>query len=243
MRRVLLSLSGCGLLLLACGGPLQNRVAGIEVSTARVAAAPVTIVAYKLDSFENRTRQPDWETQIAAGVVPEMTKLVLASGGRVIGSEDVESHAQLFDSFDAWATTAAMEIAASMHGHADYGKPSIGGWQFRKDLSPLREALGADFVMIMAFRDAFETGGRVLASILSGVHTYWTQVGVVCLADLRDGRMVWCVSDADRWNDLRLPADGQQAVQDLLRPILGDSLISKYGTPPPPEPVGPRTDR
>jgi hypothetical protein len=221
---------------------LQNRLSGIDVSPARVAVAPVTVVAYKLDAFQNRTNQPDWEAQMAAGIVPETSKLVSAGGGRIIRSEDVKSYSDLFDSFHAWGTISAMEIAAQMYGRTNYGIKSIGGWRFRKNLMPIRETIDADFVMFMAFREGFETGGRVLASMFAGMHTYWKQVGVVCLADLRDGRMVWCILGADRWMDLRLPDSGQHAVQELLRPILGASLISKYGTPRP-EPIRPPTDR
>jgi hypothetical protein len=206
-----------------------------------VAVAPAKFVAYELDMSQNRTNQPDWEAQMAAGIVPEMNKLVSASGGRILGPKDVESYA-LFGSFHAWGTTAAMEITAQMYGRADHGTKSIGDWRFDENLTTLREALDADFVMVVVFREAFETDGRAIASMIGGMQTHWKQVGVVCIADLRDGRMVWCVAGVDRWHDLRRPNNGQYAVQQLLGPILGASLISKYGTPRP-EPVGPATNR
>ncbi len=231
MRQIRLSPVGWGLLLVGCGYSAQNRLPDIAVSPTRVAAAPVTIVAYELDAFGKRTNCPDCEVQMATGIVPEMTKLVSAAGGRVIRSADVESHSRLFNSLHAWGTIAAMEIAAQLLGRTSYGRQSVGEWRFHKDLAPLREDLGADFVMIMAFREGFETGGRVIASMIGGMHTYWRQVGVVCIADLRDGRMVWCEAGADRWHNLRLPEEGRDAVQYLLRPILGVQLVAKYGTP------------
>jgi hypothetical protein len=231
MRRVRLSLVGCGLLLVCCG-PLQVRMPGIAVRPNRVVVAPVATTAYELDASWNGTLQPTWGAQMVGSIVPELTKLATAAGSRVTKPEDFESCSELFDLFYAWGTAAVMEIAAQMHGRRDYGIRSVSGWRFVGDLAPLRGALDADFVMIMAFRETFETLGRVILNA-GRVFTYWKQVGVACLADLRDGTMVWCVAAADRWHDLRQPVGGQHAVQELLSPIFGASLISKFGTPRP----------
>ncbi len=46
--------------------------------------------------------------------------------------------------------------------------------------------------------------------------THFKQVGVACAVELSAGRMVWCASATDQWEDLTSPPEARRAVRELL---------------------------
>jgi hypothetical protein len=171
--------------------------------------------AFELDINGHTTPKQDWADAMELRLAPEVDRWVRHYGGRPI-SPEVEVPDSPSTSFHKWTVTALMEIAGQSTGAKEYGLRSVGQWRFKGDLDWLREAVQTDFVLLSLFRDIRQTTGRVIGGLIGGVHTYFTQVGVACVIDLRDGRMVWCNARRDKWGDLAERHWTERAVADLL---------------------------
>jgi len=118
--------------------------------------------------------------------------------------------------FFNWGWRASFQIAQQQGHVANYGRASVGDWRFGGDVGRVRDALKMPMALFVVIRDMSQTKGRVVASFLTGSHTRWLRVGIACIADLDDGRMIWCDSRVDRWDDLSDPDVARAAVRDLL---------------------------
>jgi hypothetical protein len=88
--------------------------------------------------------------------------------------------------------------------------------------SAVRESLDADFALFVVLKQARESTGREVLAALGGVRTVGKQIDAACVADLHDGRMVWCMSMRDDRGDIeyagRMPLVLWTLLHDLFVP-------------------------
>ena len=53
--------------------------------------------------------------------------------------------------------------------------------------------------------------------------TIGKQIDAACVADLRDGRMTWCMSTSDEWDDIQNPGRVPGILRTLLRDLFAPS--------------------
>jgi hypothetical protein len=209
---------------IGCAHPFQNRLPDAMVVPSRLVALPPLAAAYELDFFDKRTPKPEWAEAIGGRAAAELVRQTAFLGGFPLPVEKVNacghSCLDLLGGLMRWGVIASMEIAAQMKGRANFRMYSVGDWRAKRDYAPLREAIGADFALFVIVRETYETGGRIAGSLIGGVHTYFKQVGVACVASLLDGRMIWCHADVDQWGDLREPRNTEMLVHSLLADLL-----------------------
>ena len=130
----------------------------------------------------------------------------MAVGGRQLPFDSVKACGdrclELIRYLTRWSLNASMQIAAQMGGRTNYKQPSVRSWKANADFTPLRTAMKSDFVLIVQLRDIWETSGRVIGNILASRTITFKQVGVACVANLSDGRMVWCETIVDGWGGM-----------------------------------------
>ena len=203
-----------------CGSGLKMRVPDVKVIPARTIFLPVSTRAYELDFGDNRTEEAERAGEMEKRIGVEVERQARAKGAlpvptdriRGCGSRCVSLLATLIN----WGETAAKEIAASKYGAINLGRSSVAEWQNKRDFGPLRQAVDADFALVVYVRDTRETDGRAIGNAFIGRSTHFKQVGVACAVELLSGRMVWCASVVDQWDDLTSPDEARRAVQELL---------------------------
>jgi hypothetical protein len=210
----------------ACGPGFQKRLPDIVLVPSRLVVMPVISDAYELDFNGTKIPRPEWAEAMAEHANSEVLRIVGRHGGRELPFESVKACGdrclELIRYFTNWSLNASMQIAAQMGGRTNYKQPSVGSWKAQADFSPLRTAMNSDFVLVVRIRDIWETSGRVIGGILSSTTTTFKQVGVACVANLSDGRMVWCETIVDGWGDLRTAPGAQALIRKLFRPLWPD---------------------
>jgi hypothetical protein len=223
--------------LIGCAPAFEKRLKGREPVLSRLAVMPVVTIAVEKDFNGATMPKPAWEEAMAKNAGSEVLRLVTARGGFEVPEEKVEDCGQdcleLMSRLMKWGTTSSFEIAAQMHGRADFGVRSVGGWRTTRDYGPLRRAIGADYVLFVVLRDIWDTTGAAIGKVFAGIHSSFRQVGVACIASLVDGRMIWCHVEVDRGGDLRT-APGARRLVELL---LGDFWQQGAEVSPPARPV------
>ena len=117
-----------------------------------------------------------------------------------------------------WGVGASLQIGAQRSQIANYRRHSVADWNFRGDLPSLRDKFRTDYVLFTVFKQTRETDGQKLGRFLSGSTTVGKQIDSACIADLRDGNMVWCSTKTDDRDDLA--EDGQ--MRTVLTELLGE---------------------
>jgi hypothetical protein len=121
--------------------------------------------------------------------------------------------------FMRWGTVATLEIGLQREGIRNYRFHSVADWGFRGDLAAVRGSLDADFALFVTLKQARETTGRQVLAVLGGGHTLGKQIDAACVADLHDGRMVWCMSMRDDRGDLQNPGRVPLVLWTLLHDL------------------------
>jgi hypothetical protein len=116
-------------------------------------------------------------------------------------------------------TVSMEEILGELDGRSNADHHSVGEWRFPFKLATWREALNADFALVVRFWDGFQSPGMVLLNMAAPVRHTGKQTGIACVLDLRDGRVVWCDRTTSQYGDLRAPADAEKAVSRLLKSL------------------------
>ncbi len=215
-----------------CIPALQTRLPDASIAPSQIVLLPPMFMAAELDFGGKKTPRPDWQQQMKTNLQPEFETIVQRFGGRVVHDGDAQTEA--LQRFWNWGLGASFEIAEQKSGFHDYERRSIGQWRYRGELAAMRTEIGSDLAMVVLFRDIIQSAGNVLGSVIGGVHYSFMRIAVVCLNDLRDGRMVWCEPKVDQFGDLRNPVYATRAVHTLLRDL--------YHLPPdPPLPADLRT--
>lgn len=107
-------------------------------------------------------------------------------------------------------------IAREIDGRGESYHRSVAEWRWLVDMATWRERLGADFVLVVQFRDAHVTGGRVVANVFSPIQVWPRRVGTACVVDLEDGRVVACSQNTSGSRGLQTAAEARDAVNELL---------------------------
>lgn len=203
----------------ACAANFQSRIPRHAVGAKRLVAMPVVVLAYELDAFHNITPKPQSGATAKANLGAAVYRLVSDHGGRAATLASGTSADPLLDQFWRWGGRASFEIAQQMTGKSNFGKNSVGEWTFSGDLAGVIQRLDANQALFVVVRDIWPTAAHEEVATLAlavGYREYWLRVAVACVADLREGRMIWCESRVDKWGALSDPDNARFAVRDLL---------------------------
>lgn len=181
---------------------------------------PVVTAAIELDAFGKGEPQTERSEAILARIAPEVQRQAAKRGALALSIEDVRACGRPCEDslaiLSRWGVLASMEIATQMERVRNYGNHSIGDWQLQRNHTEFRTATGADYVLFVLVRDLRETSGRVVLNVLGRQNTSFKQVGVACVANLFQKRMIWCHVKSDAWGDLTDPVEARKAVMELL---------------------------
>jgi hypothetical protein len=205
---------------LGCGPHFQNRAPDTEIVPNRTVVLPPIVSAYRLDAFDKLQADRKRAKMLVDVFVPEIERQRRLRGLNLFPREKIkecgEPCLEELKSLMEWGADASLEIAAKMGGRTDFNRDSVVDWEAWRSYDRLRNAMSADFVLIVRVSDTSSTGGRLLLSALAGMHTSWTQIVSVCVADLHHGRMVWCDSKVDGSGLLTDPENVQAIFSELL---------------------------
>jgi hypothetical protein len=210
-----------GLLVVATGciPALQNRVAGNAIPPPRLVAMPPQVIVYALDAGGPRSFEDQPSSSVVIEAEGALRGIVDQRGVRLAGRDALVACGIPCARFLRWGTVATLEIGLQREQIRNYGFHSVTNWGFRGDLSAARESLDADFALFVTLKQARETTGRQVLSFLGGSQTIGKQIDGACVADLHDGRMVWCMSVRDDRGDLQNPGRVPQVLQTLLHDL------------------------
>jgi hypothetical protein len=202
-----------------CIPALQNRVSESAIVPKRVVAMPPQVMVYTLDGGGARASENGATRDLFDGVLPELDAVMTANGGHVLRREQFAACGIPCAQFFRWGGVASLEIGLQREQIRNYGLHSVADWGFRRDLSPVRAALDADFALFVVLKQARQTTGRMVLMALGGGYTIGKQIDVACIADLRDGRMTWCATERDDRGDLADPGRIPGIVRKLLQGV------------------------
>ena len=201
----------------ACAAPFATRVRNIKAAPARVAAMPADVEVYQLDAEEELTRVENATAIAEQAVISEVNRWVTEHGGRTFDRKDVYGTKVGYLSFRQWAEGALEQIAVEIDGRRRTNRQSVAEWRWLANMETWHERLGADFVLVVRFRDANATGGRVAMNFVSPNQVWARRVGTACVVDMRDGRIVACHQETSGSGKLQTQAEARDAVEDLLK--------------------------
>jgi hypothetical protein len=206
----------------------------IEVPRQKIVVFPVKTTAFEIGVWDGTSSKPKLARTLASVVAPEIERQASRSGMVVLRREMLAAfgldRASTVKHLAKWGTTAAFEIAARQRGGRYVDRESVGEWRSSRNYSALRSALGVDFALFVVIRDLRETAGQAVANAIGGTYTYFKQFGVACVAELDDGRMIACTSQADFRGNLSDPAVAIWLVQRLFYDLgrLLDTVWPQY---------------
>jgi hypothetical protein len=216
---------------------LDLRVYDRLLVASRTSVLPIETIAFELDTSDNRVEKPEWAADMNTVMTQEIGRLIAGSGISLVDTPSMDACGAPCEQFRSWSLNAAAEIALQKTGRSDFNRRSVADWRYESDLTPVREALGADFTVTFFVRDTRETTGRAIVAGLGGMYTYWKQVAVACVNDLATGRMVWCELKIDGMGQLDDPHYLRRAVGAVVWPIISQ-LRNSGRTPTPAKPPG-----
>ena len=212
-----------GLLVAAtgCTSALQNRVPAEGISPDRLVAVPPQVVIYTLDINTQRSVEDQPTDAIANTADQVLRKIVDRQRARFADREALAACGPACANFYQWGGRATLEIGLQREQIKNFGFHSVSDWAFHNDLSTVRAALGADFVLFVTLKQTREPNGQ--NTVIAPGHTYihGKQIDAACVADLRDGAMVWCTSLQDDIGDLADPGRVLVAIHAMLKGLFG----------------------
>jgi hypothetical protein len=198
----------------ACVTPLATTVPDVNVVPNRLTLFPANVVLFEL-GIDFVTERPDWSKTAAGHVDSALAQLGVPSGMRILDKKALAKTEVRYWPFHVWSEDALRQINSQLEGRTDFKRHSVAEWRFRHSLASWRTALNSDFVMVVLFREGHSTPGRIAANIVAPIG-FGRQMGIACIADLRDGRMVWCSQTTDPLGDLRDASGAETAVRALV---------------------------
>jgi hypothetical protein len=208
-----------------CMPALQNRVAGNDIPPLRLVALPPQVMVYALDANGQRSFEEQPSSSVGDRSERALRAIADEKGVRLAEREALVACGAPCASFLRWGTVATLEIGLQREQIRNYGFHSVADWGFGADLSFVRQTLDADFALFVTLKQARETTGRQVLAVLGAGLTIGKQIDAACVADLHDGRMVWCTSEKDDRGDL----ENRGRVPHVLRKLLRDL----FALPPP----------
>ena len=213
-------------LLLACAGcipALSNRVPAEAIPHARLTSMPPQVLVYTLDANNKGSVEDDVSSAVGWEADRELADMVAELGVRPAEHQALLTCGMICARLLRWGGLATLEIGLQREQIRNYGFHSIADWRFRADLSAVRKALDADYALFVALNQTRQTTGRRVLQALAGGATFGKQINAACIADLRDGRMIRCVSKKDDLSDIDDPGRLRQVLQTLLRVLFAPS--------------------
>jgi len=218
MRKAVVGFVAIVISFLGCGGPsFQTRVPDASITPTRMLVLPVIVKTYELDASDDRTEHRDEiiQSNIDAAVRAEATSHSIRVFARELDSQDLTVKS-LYARLWRWIPRATTEIAAQQRERQDFGRHSVGDWQFPGNLAPLGDALQADTALAVFVSDTGETACRRFVEGMTRSYTSWKRLGAACVISLRDGRMIGCYSRVDAWGNLKNPGVAAAAVGEMF---------------------------
>jgi hypothetical protein len=212
---------GVGLLVAAAGciPALQNRVPPNAVPQPRLVAMPPQVLIYTLDAGDQRSSDEGGSTDVVVDAAHALQELAAARGVRMVGRDALVACGVPCARLLRWGAIATLEIGLQREEIRNYGFHSVTNWGFRGDLSPVRQSLDADYALFATLKQTRQTTGRKVLMALGGGYTIGKQIDAACVADLHDGRMIWCTSVKADSGDIQDPGRVPQVMQTLLREL------------------------
>lgn len=200
-----------------CIPALQNRVPAEGVPPNRLVAVPPQVLIYTLDAFDHRSLDDPASDAVASTAREAVQAIVNQERALFADREALIACGLACARLYAWGGLATLEIGLQREQIRNFGFHSVTNWRFHGDLSPVRASTGADFMLFVTLKQTRQTTGRKVVSALGGGYTYGKQIDAACVADLRDGAMVWCTSVKDDSGDIADPGRVPQVIQAMLR--------------------------
>jgi hypothetical protein len=172
---------------------------------------------YTLD-VNTHTSVEDQPTDAIASTAGEVLRKVVDRGrARFADREALAACGPACEKFYQWGSLASLEIGLQREQIKNFGFHSVSNWAFHDDLSAVRASLGADFMLFVTLKQTRELNGQ--RTVYAPGHTYihGKQIDAACVADLRDGAMVWCTSLQDDVGDIADPGRVLVAIHAMLR--------------------------
>jgi hypothetical protein len=201
-----------------CIPAVANRVDGPTIAPARVVLMPPVALVYMLDAGDQREGQAEPSNEIASHLTSYLGTIAYDNKARMAELPRLEECGRPCGRFMRWGTIASLEIGLQREEIRNFGRHSVADWGFEGDLSEVRKTLDADYALLVVFKQTRETTGRRVLFALGGGYTIGKQIDVACIADLRDGHMVWCATKRDDAHDL---GEGDRARAALLELLQG----------------------
>jgi hypothetical protein len=215
---------GCLLLAPACS-TFATRVPDVQIIPARLAAMPTDVEVYELDTPGVRgqlTFMPTWTETAKSNVDQAVERIVASRGGRPFDRRLINETDATSGLFSQWSRNALFDIEDKMAGRSESKRRSVGEWRFPQSLEKWRTAVNSDFLLLTLFRDEYQSLADALLN-LSVPRVFFAklakQMGIACIMDLRDGRMVQC--ERRVFGDLRTPEGAAEDVGRLLKGFWG----------------------
>ncbi len=204
-----------------CAPSLVMKPQGVRITTPRMAAMEANVEIRERDINGMYTLKSDWTELAKKNVDQAIESIGEANGVDVFDRSAIGQAEPPYGAFVNWIERSVSEISAQRRGLIDTGRRSVTEWRFHYGgLDEWQKTLDADFVLVVLFRDAHLTTGAAVANVFSMVRVYPLQIGMACVVDLRDGRLVWCEDSVSTIGNLRLLSSAWLAVDSLLTPLL-----------------------
>ena len=203
-----------------CGSGFALSVPGAPKDCRRIAAGPAVVSVFEFEASGGLKQRADWTYDASQSVDAAVAARVKRGGGRTFVAADVAHTDVTSDDFRHWGSAALQEIAGTIAKTRSSAHQSVADWRFPQSLSTWRAALGADFVLILLFVDAYEPAAPAGGSSSATSTRYdAAQTGIACLVDTSDGRVVACGTSPRRFGDLRTSEAARDAVEDVVARI------------------------
>ena len=203
-----------------CGSGFALSVPGAPKDCRRIATGPAVVSVFEFEASGGLKQRADWTYDASQSVDAAVAARVKRGGGRTFVAADVAHTDVTSDDFRHWGSAALQEIAGTIAKTRSSAHQSVADWRFPQSLSTWRAALGADFVLILLFVDAYEPAAPAGGSSSATSTRYdAAQTGIACLVDTSDGRVVACGTSPRRFGNLRTSEAARDAVEDVVARI------------------------
>jgi len=204
-----------------CGPAFRLVVTDAPKDCRRIAAGPAVVSVFEFEASGSLKQRDDWTYDAGRNVDAAVAARVKRGGGRTFVAADVAHTDVTSDDFRHWGSGALQEIGGTIARTRSSAHQSVADWRFPQSLSTWRAALGADFVLILLFVDAYEVVAPATAGSSSSTSSRYdaAQTGIACLVDTNDGRIVACGTSTRRFGDLRTAEAARDAVEDIVARI------------------------
>jgi hypothetical protein len=197
----------------------QNRLAGSTVPRPRLVALPPQVIVYTLDATDSRSPEEEPSADLGSEAQDALREIIDARGVRFAGRDALIACGIPCARLLRWGAIATLEAGLQREQIRNYGFHSVTNWGFRGDLSTVRQSLDADYALFATLKQTRQSTGRKVLMALGGGYTTGKQIDAACVADLRDGHMIWCASQKDDSGDLQDPGRVPHVMRALLREL------------------------